>query len=494
MKNVQCMAFDCGASNGRVILGRFDGRKLLLEELHRFSNDPVVSFDGMQWDILKIFSECTKALGAFVAQSDEPLLSVGIDSWGTDFGLLDRNGHLISNPYHYRDRRMEGIIERVSGTLDAKSLFALTGNASIKYNTVYQLLAMRPAQSTLLDNAHTMLLIPDLLAYLLTGERATEYTNATTTQLMSPNRDTWSEEVIRAFDLPFGMLPYIIQPGTRIGGICPKVRQSLQLPEIHVAATATHDTASAVSAIPDLDEDTAFISSGTWSLIGVETARPVINDSVFEARYSNEGGIDGKNLLLRNTVGMWILQECVREWEASGKALSYGRLIGEAQVLANFGAWIDPDDDAFAYPGRMPEKIREYCVKTGQKPPRTNAELVRCVVESMALKYRWCFDNIERIVGRRLKALHIVGGGSQNAMLNQFTANVIDRPVICGPVEATATGNILIQLKLFGEIASLNELRQVVRDSFELIRYEPKDTQSWDDAYHRYLNITQNSK
>ena len=487
--NVRCLALDYGASNGRAILGSFDGKKLSLEELRRFVNEPVFSFTGMQWNILSLFQECIKSLSACNALGEQSLLSVGIDSFGCDFGLIDRNGHLIGNPYHYRDKRVDGVIERNSGLLDGKTLFEMTGNATIKYNTVYQLLAMRPSQSTLLNNAHTMLLIPDLITYLLTGEKITEYTNATTTQLMRKTRDTWHEDVLNKFDLPFAMMPYILQPGTNVGGISEKVSQNVSIGDVQVVATATHDTASAIAATPGLNENSVFLSSGTWSLIGIETEKPIVNDDVYATNFTNEGGLEQKNLLLRNTVGMWILQECMKEWRSTEKTLSYEQLIGEAQACPQFGSVIDTEYHDFAYPGCMPEKVRAYCRRTGQHVPESKAELAHCILESMAFKYRWCFDNIECIAGRRLDTLHIVGGGSQNVMLNQFTANALDRPVICGPAEATAAGNILVQLKSFGEVTSLAQIRQVVRDSFEIQSYMPLDTERWNEAYHRYLQI-----
>lgn len=495
MKSINCLALDLGASNGRVILGKFDGNKLSLTELHRFANEPVRIMNNLQWDILRLYHEFYKALAVFTTKNTDPLLSIGIDSWGSDFGLLDRKGLLIGNPYHYRDRRIEGIIERVSDILNEKELFYLTGNASIKYNTVYQLLSMYPSQSTLLDNARTMLLIPDLIAYFLTGEKAIEYTNATTTQLMGNERKTWSNQVLNAFDIPSGILPSIQQPSSPRGKVIDEWQCGLQLKNITVVATATHDTASAIAATPDLNEQVVFLSSGTWSLIGVETDKIFINEDVYRTGFSNEGGVDGKNLLLRNTVGMWIIQECAREWQESGDFSDYDTLMNLAGKSGPSEAWIDPDCNDFALPGDMPEKIRHYCRKTIQKVPETKGQLFRCIYESMALKYRWCLENLELILGHSLNALYIVGGGSKHKLLNQFTANAIKKSVICGPIEATAAGNIMVQLKSFGEIGSLKDIRKVISDSFKREIYEPKDISQWDDAYDRYLKIqTENNK
>lgn len=489
MKAIQCIAFDLGASNGRAMLGRFDGKTLSVHELHRFANEPVYVQDGLYWDVLRLYLECSNALTSFAAKSPDPVSSAGVDSWGTSFGLIDRNGNLISNPFHYRDKRIDGVRERASEILSEEELFNLTGSAAYKTGTLYQLLSMLPTQKTILDNAHTMLLMPDLLAYFFTGEKATEYTNATTTQLVGKDRASWSGEVLNAFGLPGALMPFIQQPGERKGKIKGLAFEDLPHPKIEIIATATHDTAAAVAAIPDLDQDSAFLSSGTWSLIGVETDELCINESAFRAEFTNEGGVGGRNLLLRNTVGMWIIQECAREWRKMDESTSFDGLVSEAARCAPFKMWIDPDCGDFQFPGDMPQKIRRYCERTGQPIPETTGQITRCVFESMALKYRWCFETLESLAGRPLNALRIVGGGSKNGLLNQFIANAIQKPVVCGPAEATAIGNIMVQLKAFGEVSSLEDIRRIVSASFESTVYEPQAVDGWDDAYERYLAI-----
>jgi len=477
MNKHNCIALDMGASSVRAILGQYDGNRLELHELSRAINEPCVIRDELFWNVLGLYRECQRAIEAYDAREFGKLFSFAIDGWGSDYGLLDRDGYLISNPCHYRHRRTGNIMEKTRTVMDERRLFDLTGNASIRYNTVYQLLSMKDGQSAQLENAHTLLMIPDLLAYFFTGERYAEYTNATTTQLTDFDRSGWNRVVMDTFNLPIDIMPPIIQPGYIYKNACE---------DAALIATASHDTACAVAAIPKQKEDTAFISSGTWSLVGTETQTPVINDKVYKYGYSNEGGAGGKNLLLRNTAGMWIIQQCMNAWQDQGINIDYTQLLNQAEEEPAFKTFIDVDDDDFADPGDMPEKIRKHCKRKGHDVPNSVSAMARCILESMAFKYRVCIENLEDILEQPLSALHIVGGGSQNDVLNKYTANALNKLVISGPVEATAAGNVAVQLMAFGEITGLNEIRDLVDRSFTKQVYEPTDTFIWNEAFGSY--------
>jgi sugar (pentulose or hexulose) kinase len=477
MTKQNCIALDMGASSVRAILGQYNGEKLELQELRRSINEPCVIRGELFWNVLNLYQECQRAIEAYDVRMFGKLLSFAIDGWGSDYGLLDRNGYLISNPCHYRHHRTENIMNKTRAIMDERRLFDLTGNASIRYNTVYQLLSMKEGQCAQLENAHTLLMIPDLLAYFFTGERYIEYTNATTTQLTAFDRNGWNKVVMETLKLPIDIMPPIIQPGY----IYKNAWEDAAL-----IATASHDTACAVAAIPRMEENTAFISSGTWSLVGAETQQPVVNDKVYKYGYSNEGGVGGKNLLLRNTVGMWIIQQCMNDWRDQGENPDYTQLLNQVEKEPAFMTFIDVDDDDFASPGDMPEKVRKYCKRKGKVIPSSIPAITRCILESMAFKYRICIENLEDILEQPLSALHIVGGGSQNDVLNMFTANALNKPVISGPVEAAAAGNIAVQLMAFGEIAGLNEIRELIDRSFTKRVYEPVDTIIWNEAFESY--------
>jgi rhamnulokinase len=492
MKTLKMMAFDYGASSGRGMLGQFDGEKLTLNEIHRFSNDPVEVGGHLYWDILRLFWEMQQALIKFANQESGSLSSIGIDTWGVDYGLLDHQGDLLGNPYHYRDIRTEEVIEEAFRRMPKKAIFNKTGIAFQKFNTLFQLLAMVTNKKDILDKADTLLFMPDLLAYLLTGEKATEFTEASTGQLLDAQTGKWCTELLKAMDIPERIFTDIQQPGTRRGKVKMSLGEKLGIGEVPVIAVATHDTGSAVAAIPALQGSYAYLSSGTWSLMGVEVDKPVINDMTYDWNYTNEGGVAGTYRLLKNIMGLWIIQECKREWDRRGESYGYGELADMAAKEAPFIAFIDPDDDMFYAPGQMPEKIQQYCRKTNQNVPQTKGEILRCVFDSLAMKYRWSMEKLEIITGKTLDALHIVGGGTQNKLLNQLTANAIKKPVICGPVEATATGNLMIQAMALGEVANLREIREVVKNSFPTEDYEPKESDRWDEAYHSFLKLMEN--
>lgn len=487
---LRVLAFDYGASSGRGILGKFDGEKLYLEELHRFASDPVMLGDSFHWDILRLFHEMKQGILKCAKSGQGDISSIGIDTWGVDFGLLGPRGELLGNPYHYRDTRTDGMIEAATKIVSARELYQHTGIQFQKFNTLYQLLAMRLNNDAILDKAETLLLIPDLLNYFLTGEKASEWTIASTTQMCDANSRTWAKELLTKLGIPTGMLTDIIQPGTQLGTLRNSITEELGIGKVPVIAVAEHDTGSAVVSVPATEGRYAYISSGTWSLLGVESSTPVISDRTCDLNYTNEGGINNTVRFLKNIMGLWIYQECKRAWDKAGDSMSFDMLEAAASEAKPFAALIDPEDEMFFTPGRMPRKIQEYCVKTGQKPPESKGEIVRCIMESLALKYRASVEELEGILGYALPVIHIVGGGCKNTMLCQFTADATARPVLAGPVEATAIGNIMSQLISLGRVADLKEARAVIRNSFPISEYTPVNRASWDEAYNTFRHMT----
>lgn len=487
------LALDLGAESGRGLLGRFDGAKLALEEIHRFPNKPVQLLDALHWDLPRLFDEMKAAVGKAAAQG-EPLHGIGVDTWGVDFGLVGRGDTLLSNPVHYRDARTEGMPAAAFDTVSRDQIYEITGLQFLPFNTLYQLLALKRSRSPLLDVAETLLMMPDLFGWLLTGERVSEFTDASTTQLLDARRGTWSSELCQAFELPFEILPRLIKPGTELAPLRRSVAEELGIQQsVSVYSPGTHDTASAVAAVPASSmrsgtepPDWCYLSSGTWSLLGVEVPSPVITADTLRCNFTNEGGVAGTTRLLKNIMGLWLVQECRRTWSRAGLDLSYEELTARAQAAAPFTALVDPDHSSFLSPGDMPSRIAALCQSTGQAPPRTEGEFIRCCLESLALKYRWVIDQLERILGTAIRTIHVVGGGTKNNLLCQFTADACDRPVHAGPVEATAIGNILMQAVGRGELGSVADLRAVVARSFPVTIYEPRDSQRWTDAAGRF--------
>jgi rhamnulokinase len=479
------VAVDLGAESGRAVLGRFDGEQMALEEMHRFPNTPVRLPDGLHWDVLRIMGEVKDGL-AKAAGKVGRIESLGVDSWGVDFALLDRDGSLISNPYHYRDPRTEGMEERAFDRMPREEIYGVTGIQFLPINTLYQLLAMEG--SPLLGAAQTLLLIPDLIGFWLTGEKACESTNASTTQLCDARSGGWARDLLERIGLPGHIFGEIIPPGTELGPLLPEVAGETGVKEgFPVTAVASHDTASAVVAVPAEGENFAYISSGTWSLVGVELPEPAIAPEGMHANFTNEGGFGGTTRFLKNVMGLWILQECRRTWAREGQDYSYEELTRIGEAVPSAGALVDPDHPAFLLPGDMPARIRRFCRETGQGPPEEPAEVVRCVLESLALKYRWVLDRAEEITGRRAEVIHVVGGGVRNTLLCQLTADATRRPVRAGPVEATALGNLMVQAYARGYLGSLEEIRAAVRSSSVEVRdYEPAGNEDeWEDAYER---------
>lgn len=475
-------AIDLGAESGRVVVGELHTGQLLLREVHRFRNGPVRVAGHLHWDALRLYDEILNGLALAIKQCGS-LESAAVDTWGVDFGLLDRTGALIGNPYHYRDHRTDGVMEQVFARVPREQVFAATGIQFMPLNTLYQLYAMRGTPA--LESAATLLLMPDLINYWLTGEQRAEYTIATTTQFFDPVRRQWAIELLNQLDLPVNILPEIVQPASPIGDLGPAAADQIGS-NLRIIAPAAHDTQSAIAAVPARLDDYAYISSGTWSLMGVVSPTPFITDMTRDFNFTNEGGADGTICLLKNLTGLWLVQECRRAWARDGEDLSYADLAALAEDAPPFQAIIDPDDTAFLSPDDMPRAIAAFLAATGQSVADERGSLLRVVLESLAAKYRLTLEQLEQITGRSLEVIHIVGGGSQNRLLCQLTADACGRSVLAGPVEATALGNIMAQLVAAGECASWAEAREIVLTAFPTAMYEPRQRAAWDEAYARF--------
>lgn len=488
-KSQNYLAVDFGAESGRVLVGMFDGKKVALKDIHRFANGPVRLINSLHWDVLRLFSEIKHGIQLYVKEHGSDVKSIGIDTWGVDYALLDKHDVLLGNPYHYRDSRTDGMYEEAFKRVPRGKIFELTGIQFMKLNTIFQLLAMVVQKSPILDTAHTLLMMPDLFNFWLTGIKVSEFTDATTTQLYDPRSHTWSKSLFEKLDIPIKIMSQIVQPATVLGTLLQPLQDELGLMKIPVIAPGTHDTASAVAAVPAVEKDYAYISSGTWSLMGAEITEPLINSKSLQYNFTNEGGISNTFRFLKNIMGLWPIQESRRQWALEGSAHSYDELAQMASAAKPFSAIFNPDDESFLSPGDMPKRIREFCVKTKQNVPQDKGSIVRMALEGLALKYRWTLEKMEEILGYKVKVIHLVGGGCQNKLLNQFTADAIGRPVIAGPVEATALGNILVQALGSGELSSLAEIREVVRNSFELTSFKPGNREPWDEVYGKFLKL-----
>ncbi|RPH56969.1 MAG: rhamnulokinase [Chloroflexi bacterium] len=490
------LAIDLGAESGRAMLGRLDDR-LSLEEVHRFVNGPVRVGEHIHWDILRLWAEIQSGLRMAAERSAGGLAGIGVDTWGVDYGLLDSADRLLGNPYHYRDARTNGMIEAACEIVPREEIYNQTGIQFMQLNTLFQLFAMRRANEPILELAHTFLTIPDLLNFWLTGRKANEFTIATTTQCYNSREMRWAEEMLSALGIPTRIFQPVIQPGTVLEQVRPWLAEESACGRVPVVAVGSHDTASAVAAVPAQGDDFIYISSGTWSLIGIESPQPIVNAASLEYNLTNEGGVSGDIRFLKNIMGMWLLQESRREWAHAGKNYSYDdltRLAAEAPALKSM---ICPGDYTFLAPGNMVERIQRFCQQGGQHIPQTDGEVVRCILESLALEYRWNVEKLRELSGKSLPVIHIIGGGSRNRLLNQFTADATGCAVVAGPVEATAIGNIIVQAAALGQVASLAEGRALIRKSFDVAIFEPgtphktrgECCQAWEDAYGRYLNL-----
>ena len=481
------LAFDFGASSGRAILGRLEDGKIVMEEVHRFSNDPVQIGKTMYWDTLRQFYEIKQ--GMIKAKLKGGFESIGIDTWGVDFGLLDKQGYLLESAVHYRDDRTLGRQDKAFEKISKEDIYSLTGIQFNNFNTIFQLYSLVQDRPDLLERAKTLLLTPDLFNYFLTGEKKAEYTMVTTTQLMDAKTQKWSDEILEALSIPKEILPEIVSSGTVVGNICEDISNELGIEPAKVIAVASHDTQSAVVAVPTEDEDFIFISCGTWSLFGTELKEAVINNTSYELDVSNEGGYGDTFTFLKNIIGLWLAQESRRQWIREGQEYSFGELEKLALEAEPFQSFIDPDVPEFNTAGDIPSRIRAVCERTGQKLPQTVGDIMRCINQSLALKYRYALEQIEQCTGKHFDKIHMIGGGIQSKLLCQMTASASGRKVIAGPVEATALGNIAVQLMALGEIQDVKEARQIIKNSEMTYEYEPQDREKWDEAYEKFVGM-----
>ncbi|MFQ5795817.1 MAG: rhamnulokinase family protein [Candidatus Bipolaricaulia bacterium] len=489
-ETINFLAVDLGSSNGRVLLSRWDGTRFDLNKLHRFTNGPVNLLGHLHWDALRLWAEIKVGLARYAAQFDSPLAGVGVDTWGVDFALLDATGQLLGNPYHYRDSRTDGMPELAFQRVPRRHIFEQTGIQFMQINTLFQLFSMLQADDPQLDVADTLLMMPDLFHYWLTDRKAVEYTEATTSQMFHSRERRWATDLLTQLGMPTHILPPIVAPGTVLGNLRPEVMDEVGLHQpVPVIAPGSHDTASAVAAIPGLDVHSVYISSGSWSLMGVEIPEPIINDQTLALNFTNEGGVANTIRLLKNVAGLWLLQESRRQWQREDDDYSWDELLALAEQAEPFRSLVDPDADDFLSLGDMPAAIRVYCRRTGQPEPASVGAVVRCCLESLALKYRWVLDALETLIGRRLETIRIAGGGSQNRLLSQFTADACQRLVVTGPVEATALGNVMLQAIATGHLPDVSTGRQAIAASVDQGQFEPGPRAAWEEAFARFKDL-----
>lgn len=497
------LAIDLGAESGRGILGNFDGIRMTLEVLHRFPNAPVKVADRMYWDVLRLFGEIKAAISLAVQRG--PLAGMGVDTWGVDFAFLGEHDELLGNPRHYRDPHTEKTMETafasytaISNTADvqghpadgAAAIFAHTGIQFMRFNSLFQLLALQQARSTPLSTAKKLLFMPDLFHAWLSGTTVNESSIASTSQCYNPYSRDWAWPIIEHFQLPRHLFSKIVPSGTKLGTLLPSIKQEVgATADIPIITPASHDTAAAVAAVPAHGNDWCYLSSGTWSLMGLELPTPVINEDVRKANFTNEGGVRGTTRFLKNIMGLWLVQECKRSFARQGSDLKYDQLVQLAADAKPFQSIINPDDARFLLPDDMPTAIAQYCREKNQPVPGSPGEFIRCCLESLALRYRWTREKLTKLTGRSINTIHIVGGGCQNRLLNQLTADATGCLVVAGPTEATALGNLLTQAMGLGLIGSLQQLRDVVRCSFPVERFEPEHPEHWHEPYQRFINL-----
>ncbi|MHC4441088.1 MAG: rhamnulokinase [Planctomycetota bacterium] len=482
-------AIDLGAESGRVVLGKIANDKLELIEQHRFQNGPILTNNELHWDVLRLWTEMKQGV-AKTAVAAGDLQGIGIDTWGVDFGLLDKNDTLLGNPFHYRDARTNNILEKAFEIVPREEIFNKTGIQFMQFNSIFQLLAMRLGGSPILDIAETMLMMPDLFNFWFTGRKCCEFTDATTSQAYNPRTGGWATDMIEKMGIPTKIFTDIVQPGTVLGPLSDDVRDEMGIGNVPVIAPATHDTGAAVAAVPVTgDRGWIFISSGTWSLMGAEVKTPIIDQQSLKFNYTNEGGVDGTYRFLKNIMGLWLVQESRRTWQREGKEYSYSQLAEMAAKAKPFVAIIDPDDSSFIAPGDMPARIIDYCKKTSQPIPQGPGEIIRVCLEALAMAYRQTLGRIETCTKTKAEVIHIVGGGMQNKTLCQWTADATGQTVVAGPIEATAAGNVAVQAVAAGVLPDIKTARNMIRNSFDVVVYQPTDTEKWQEPYKRFQEL-----
>lgn len=481
------LAIDFGASSGRAILGTFDGKKITLNEIHRFSNDPVSINGTVYWDVQRLFFEIKQSM--LKAKEHGGFDSIGIDTWGVDFGLLREDGTLVENPVHYRDKRNDGMVEKSEKYMSRERLYDITGIQFMDFNTLFQLLSLKENRPYILNEAKTLLFMPDLFDYMLTGEKNAEYSIATTSQMIDLKTNDWSKEILASFGMDSALLPKIVKTGSKVGVLSDEICEELGIAKADVIAVAGHDTQSAITATPTEEDDFAFISCGTWSLFGTEVKEPIINEASKKLNVTNEGGYDYTTAFLKNICGLWLIQESRRQWQREGTLYSYAELEREALSSEPFKCFIDPDAPEFAPMGNIPERVREYCKKTNQYVPESVGEIMRCIYESLALKYRLTLEGIEECTGKKYNKLHVMGGGTKDTLLLKMTADSCNIPVLGGPVEATALGNVALQLMSSGIIPDIKAARKIIADGEQLKTYIPENREIWEQAYSRFKAV-----
>lgn len=481
------LAFDFGASSGRAIIGCFDGDKITLQEVHRFSNDPVSVGGTVYWDVLRLFHEIKQ--GIIKAKIAGGFDSIGIDTWGVDFGLIDSEGKLMENPVHYRDARTVGLVDEAFKTMPKEKLYGITGIQFMELNTLFQLISLKKYRPWMLERAEKMLFMPDLFGYMLTGKMCAEYSIASTSQLIDLDKRTWSKEILDAFGIKESIFAPLVQPGTVLGELSKEICEECGVDPVPVISVCGHDTQSAITSVPCEDGDFAFLSSGTWSLFGTELDKPIVNETSMNINITNEGGFGGSTGFLKNIIGLWLIQESRRQWKREGKEYSYADLEKLALAAEPFKCFIDPDAPEFVPHGNIPERVREFCRKTGQYVPETVGEIMRCIYESLAMKYRLTFEKLRECTERDYPVIHVIGGGTKDGLLCQMTANSCDRTVKAGPIEATVMGNVAVQLMSDGSVKDIGQARKIVAASSELKTFEPADTDKWAKAYEDFLKV-----
>jgi rhamnulokinase/L-fuculokinase len=481
------LAVDFGASSGRAIIGEFDGEKITTKEIHRFSNDPVRAGGTLYWDFLRLFHEIKQSISK--AALEGGVDSIGIDTWGVDFGLIDKYGCLLENPVHYRDERTKGLIAECSGTIPDKEFYGRTGIQFLEFNTVYQLYALKKYRPHLLERAQKMLFMPDLFGYYLTGRMTSEYSIATTSQMVNAGERTWASDLLERLGISPSLLCEISPSGSVLGDLSDDICSELGVEKIPVISVCGHDTQSALTAVPSCKKEFAFMSCGTWSLAGTELEKPLINDETFGMNITNEGGYGDSVGFLKNIIGLWLIQESRRHWNRHGGSYSYADLEKEALASEPFRCFIDPDCPDFVAPGNIPQRIRDYCARTGQYVPGSVGEIMRCIYESLALKYKETYRNLETCTGRVFEQIHIIGGGTKDTLLCRMTACSTGKKIIAGPVEATVLGNVAVQLMSKGSIPDVSSAREIIGRSEATAEYLPENTAEWDKAFEKYINI-----